>query len=328
MVPSDAVVEKPPRPSRARIERLHAQAMAAIVQSTSPATGTASNASPVKSVSVQPVQEPQKSQKRTKERCAFSPRNTHQDLELAPMRNVVSKFNHCLYRCARSAVPLNTACNYYVEFDVLANSGNTGLTIGLTSADAPLNALLGSFPQSLGFHSSGHLVVSPGKWIPYANVYGAGDTVSMLIEMPMQPSTHASSADTSTESLSAPSNLPQSSSNLSTNTTQSGNQAVPRVTFFINGQSQGLIPRAQATFLAQNIGIEQSFYTAVSLYHHGSSVQMKCCASEWQYFPAASALCLALRPTCHRKIVAGGNQTTSNTIRAKQFAACESMLTP
>ena len=327
------------RPSRARIEKLHAQALATIVDAnaTSSNTSTVSSSSaPDAPVDLHPVRIPP-SRRTLKDRCGFSAASSHahQDLILSLDRKNLSKKHRGLYRCARTTAPLNAAWNHYVEFVVKNTAGQGGMCVGLSSADSPLNRLVGTTASSVGFHSSGKVVMRKGEWLPYGTSFGQGDTVGMLVEMPPERASDISSA----ESLSAPSgadNDHQTNHRTNTTGTRTPIASLPRITFFVNGVSQGTLPLQDDTFSIDDKDCALLLYPTACLYHADSSIEIKCCAKEWEYFPSALAVCSGLRATCHRRnsktergsSISSGADGKSKFSKSRVLGGCASVLTP
>lgn len=186
-----------------------------------------------------------------------------------------------------------------------------------------------------------------GTWFAYGKPYGKGDTVGLLVEMPLEDSSDVSSA----ESLSAPSSSASltSASDPPTETdsalglfSRGAPPGAARVTFFVNGESQGAVPldMDMRQMDAEKDEDPPQLHATVCLYRPNSMVSMRCCAADWEYFPSASAVCSQLRATCQKRnsrtrVPRGSSERIvieKGTKRAEgeqgAYSHCASVLTP
>jgi len=118
-------------------------------------------------------------------RFGFNPRDTHPDIILTDSNYCATKINATLYRSSRTTRALSPGTKYYFEVYVAKLEGR-GLCVGLSTKELPLNCLCGTRPNSVGFHTTGHLISTvDGKpqWVRYGKEMEADSIIGVFVQL-------------------------------------------------------------------------------------------------------------------------------------------------
>ena len=124
----------------------------------------------------------------------FDPQDSHQDIILSCGLHCASKVGTGLYRSCRATLPIRPNRSVYFQMSIITSSSpindvsdgegqHNGICIGLATKDMPLNTLVGTWKQSIGFYSSGHIIAG-SQWRNYVSVessFDGGNTVGVLV---------------------------------------------------------------------------------------------------------------------------------------------------
>ena len=127
----------------------------------------------------------------------FNPIDSHEDIFLSCGLHSASKLGTGLYRSCRATKQILRNRYVYFQMSISALCGRApvpsdagrvqnlqnGICVGLSTSSMPLNTLVGTWKQSIGFYSSGHIIAG-SQWKNYVSVdasYGSGNTVGVLV---------------------------------------------------------------------------------------------------------------------------------------------------
>jgi len=119
-------------------------------------------------------------------KLTFNAKDCHDQLLLSCSRLCATKVYDGLYRNVRGCCPLPENRLVYFEVYICAQRPERGVCVGISTSALPLNILTGSKPSSIGWYSSGEMVLK-GKWLPFGPAMRPGCTVGVLARIQRTP---------------------------------------------------------------------------------------------------------------------------------------------
>jgi hypothetical protein len=120
--------------------------------------------------------------------AVFNPSDASGGISLTRGRHCASKIGNDLYASVRGMIPVPRNCHVYFEMSVSTPAFLTvmlhhaSLSLGLSTLQMPLNALVGAWKSSVGLCSTSQILISSQWFSPlYPRPYSGSSTVGCLV---------------------------------------------------------------------------------------------------------------------------------------------------
>jgi len=117
--------------------------------------------------------------------ASFNPSDASGGISLTRGRHCASKSGNDLYASVRGMIPIPRNCYVYFEMSISTPSfllHHASLSLGLSTLEMPLNALVGAWKSSVGLCSTSQILIASQWYSPlYPQPYSGSSTVGCLV---------------------------------------------------------------------------------------------------------------------------------------------------
>mmetsp|Transcript_22631 Transcript_22631/g.37933 ORF Transcript_22631/g.37933 Transcript_22631/m.37933 type:complete len:495 (+) Transcript_22631:197-1681(+) len=114
--------------------------------------------------------------------ATFNASDCHDHIQLSHARLCATKIREGMYRSVRGLCSIPTNALVYFEVDLCPERPERGVCVGVSTAALPLNSLVGTGRGSIGWYSSGEVIVD-GRWKTFGPAMRPGCTVGVLVRV-------------------------------------------------------------------------------------------------------------------------------------------------